>query len=142
MTIDSEFDGEREIRRCLEYGQSFGLCKATYGRLAQAAISASRFAGIEPSEIRRLDNEQPGCLCTLYGRHSAYHIMVEPRINRVSLSLLPLDASSNKPTEIFSGQDEFSDWCRIVNTMLRLEDFRGITREEAEAHLRSQGLEI
>jgi hypothetical protein len=52
------FDGIDEAHSGYERGQSYGLDRATYARLAQCAIACSR-AGVEPSTIKHLVNVGP-----------------------------------------------------------------------------------
>ena len=74
----SLFDGLEEVHSQYGRGESYGLERQTYARMAQCAIACSR-AGVEPSTIRKLANGKPGCDLTLYGSQAAYTIRVEER---------------------------------------------------------------
>jgi len=113
----SLFDGIEEVHTCYERGQSYGLDRATYARLAQCAIACSR-AGVEPSTIKRLSNGRPGADLVLYGR-AAYTIRVEPPT--ISLFVISLEAKwiPLKPGHLlFQGEDSFRDWFKVTSTIL------------------------
>jgi hypothetical protein len=113
----SLFDGIEEVHTCYERGQSYGLDRATYARVAQCAIACSR-AGVEPSTIKRLSNGRPGADLVLYGR-AAYTIRVEPPT--ISLFVISLDAKwiPLKPGHLlFQGEDSFRDWFKVTSTIL------------------------
>jgi len=56
----------------LEKGQSFGIPPNIYQALAQAAISASELAGIEPALIEPLESGKLGALCSLYASNPSF----------------------------------------------------------------------
>ena len=90
----SLFDGLEEVHSEYERGESYGLERQTYARMAQCAIACSR-AGVEPSTIRKLSNGKPGCDLTLYGRKAAYTIRVAEPVDSetflISLFVIGLD---------------------------------------------------
>jgi hypothetical protein len=113
----SLFDGVEEVHSCYERGQSYGLERATYARLAHCAIACSR-AGVEPSTIKRLSNGRPGADLVLYGR-AAYTIRVEPPT--ISLFVIGLDAKYiplQPGNLLFQGEDSFRDWFQVTTTIL------------------------
>ena len=54
-----------------------GFRPEIYQSLAQAAISASQLAQIEPMMLEALENGNPGVVCTLYRSKFAFSILVE-----------------------------------------------------------------
>ena len=117
----SLFDGLEEVHSQYERGESYGLERQTYARMAQCAIACSR-AGVEPSTIRKLTNDRPGCDLTLYGSQAAYTIRVEEGEERfiIRLFVIGLDvkympltpviwSSKGKiPSELVQGHDDNS----------------------------------
>jgi hypothetical protein len=113
----SLFDGIEEVHSCYERGESYGLERSTYARLAQCAIACSR-AGVEPSTIKRFSNGRPGADLVLYGQ-AAYTIRVEPPT--ISLFVISLDAKwiPLKPGHLLcQGEDSFRDWFKVTSTIL------------------------
>jgi len=60
----------------LENGHSFGIPPKVYQYLAQAAVSASELASIEPLLLQPLEDGKPR-VCTLYGAKFAFSILVD-----------------------------------------------------------------
>src|SRR5258708_3957089 len=125
------FNGRHETVR-LENGRSFGIPRRIYRFLAQAAISASELADIEPQILEHLENDRPGCVCILYGKEFAYTIQIEcepppPPIVALGISLLD-DPTLPEPV---TGGDarSFDTWRVLVDAMLRSEGFVGLTAE-------------
>ena len=117
------FDGIDEVHSCYERGESYGLERQTYARLAQSAIACAR-AGVEPSTIRKLANGKLGCDLTLYGK-AAYTIRIEkwPAEDSfiIRLFVIGLDAKSIPLTPghlVCEGGDTFADWFKITSTIL------------------------
>jgi hypothetical protein len=86
------FDGNAEIRARLERGQGFGLSTQQYHAVVTCGLSAERYAGIQPAEIRRLPDNEPRCQLTLWGKSLAYIVCFKPGIHFLSLSVEPMDA--------------------------------------------------
>jgi hypothetical protein len=129
--MSEEFNGRFETVR-LERGESFGIPPMTYQKLAQASISCSELGGVEPTMIEKLENGEPGCVCTLFGKHSMYQIKLEIGFNRMTLFGLGLD-SGETADELFNGKaDSYGDWSNLVYTVLNAEGFEGMTAEQFE----------
>jgi hypothetical protein len=114
------FDGLEEVHSGYERGESYGLDRSTYARLAHCAITCAN-AGVEPSTIRRLANNHAGCDLTLYGKETAYTIRVEPDIPLLSLFVIGLDVKYiplNPGHLVFKGENSFRDWFKITTTIL------------------------
>ena len=138
------FDGQHEINLKLERGQSFGLSKAQYGSLAHVAMGAFRWAGVEPCEIRLLDDE-PGCDLLLWGHAFQFTIRMQPGKQRSTLYAIPLDSSlSDGPgVELYCFQFNPPDFVGLIlATILRHEGVQFSNMEEAEQYLRDQGVEL
>jgi hypothetical protein len=125
------FDGIDEVHSDYERGESYGLERATYARLAQCAIACAR-AGVEPSTIRRLANNKPGCDLVLYGK-AAYTIRVSPP--DIRLFVMGLDAKYIPLTPgelLLEVQDTFDDWFKVMQTILgyRFENAEPLTLGE------------
>jgi len=90
-----------------ECGRSFGLSKETYCRLARCALNCCQI-GVEPSELYRLGEGEPGVRCILYGKHYAYAVVV--RAGQISLSALLLDGTPESESLLFLGSDLEEDW--------------------------------
>jgi hypothetical protein len=107
------FDGLEEVHSQYERGQSYGLERESYARLAQCAIACSR-AGVEPSTIKHLPDGKPGCDLILYGK-AAYTIRIEPR--NISLFIMSLDAKHLPLTPghlICESEDTFPGWFKLT----------------------------
>ena len=120
------------LRKLINYerGESFGLERQSYVRMAQCAIACSR-AGVEPSTIRNLANDKPGCDLTLYGSQAAYTIRVEESTSAdspeteegfvIRLFVIGLDAKYIPLTPghlVFTGEDTFRNWFKVMTTIL------------------------
>jgi hypothetical protein len=107
----------------VEQGQSFGLPPEIYQCLAQAAVSASELASIEPLLLEPLENGKPGLVCTLYGNKFAFSILVEcaalPPV--VVLSMAALD-DFIPPLSVVQGHaDSLDVWRAILSRMVQAE---------------------
>jgi hypothetical protein len=132
------FDGEREINLGLERGQSFGLSKDQYGALANLCMGALRMAGVEPSEIRFLHDEEgeivPGCDVILYGKSFVYTVRMQPQRGRSSLYALPLDSKlGGSGVELYTHEFKQTDYVGgILATILSHEGVQFMTLGELE----------
>jgi hypothetical protein len=124
----SLFDGLEEVHSQYERGESYGLERQTYARMAQCAIACSS-AGVEPSTIRQLANGKPGCDLTLYGSQAAYTIRVEEASEDMSsdeafvirLFVIGLDVKYIPLTPghlVFEAEDTFRNWFKVMTTIL------------------------
>ena len=134
------FDGEHEINLKLERGQSFGLSKDQYGALAHIAMGALRMAGVEPAEIRLL-NDEPGCDVILYGKNLVYTVRMQPMKGRSMLCGLPLDSKLGGPgcelhVHEFRGPDFVGD---ILAVILHCEGIPVMSLGEYQEYLRQEG---
>ena len=80
------FDGATEISHT-ERGETFGMSKGTYFRMAQTANTAASM-GIEPSTIAILPDGLPGCRLVLYGKMHAFQVFVRVREKRAFVDCL------------------------------------------------------
>jgi hypothetical protein len=120
MSDDSDiFDGGTEVSRH-ERGATFGLSPLTYGQLAHCALRVAQYA-VEPAVIRKL-RDRGGCELVLYGREILFTVRVEAASNRIGLFFLPLDSALSGPgCELFRGFDQFEDWHKMTDAMIRRE---------------------
>jgi hypothetical protein len=127
------FNGRDETVH-LEHGQSFGIPWNIYQCLAQAAISCSTLAGIEPVLLEPLSDGRPGAVCTLYGNRHAFWIQLECEPPPVMvLSAATLD-STEDPEWIADGNATCSgDWRSIVHLMLEAEGYECPSAEQIAA---------
>ena len=119
MNSSWDFDGQREIKRKLEWGASFGLTKAQYGSLAHIAMGALRQAGVQPAEIQFLPSGAAGCDVILYGNNYAYTVRMERQKQRSTLFALPLDSQLSGPgclvyTHRFAASDYVGDILALI----------------------------
>jgi hypothetical protein len=118
---DDLFDGLLEINSRLERGQSFGVPKGTYLRLAHASLNVAQ-CGVEPCSIHILPDGSPGCVVDLFGNVNAYAIEVAiVPLLRIVLRASPLDCAQAQGEEIFSGTDCEADWDQIVRRIFAAE---------------------
>ena len=114
----SLFDGLEEVHSQYERGESYGLERQTYARMAQCAIACSR-VGVEPSTIRKLSNGKPGCDLTLYGSQAAYTIRVEEAEEEFVIRLFVIGLDVMTPGHlVFEGEDTFRNWFTVMSTIL------------------------
>ena len=124
-----DFEGHHETVR-LENGRSFGIPPQIYYSLAQASISVSELAGIEPQLLEHLP-DRDGCLCTLYGRSRMFVIRIDmSKPPTVSLFQQTLDSPNIAECVLGGSPDSFDCWRAIVNHMLVAENFIGVSWEE------------
>ena len=112
------FDGATPVAPA-ERGQSFGLSAACYSRMANCALRAMTYGGVEPVTIRRL--RAGGCELLLFGTVHAYTLRVSASTSpaQVGLYFLPLDSHLSGPgCELFTGYDEPAHWHRICGLMI------------------------
>jgi hypothetical protein len=144
----SYFDGHYETVR-LERGERFGIPWDIYQCLAQAAISVSDLAGIEPILLEPLMVKTPdgksftpgGAVCTLFGRRLCFKLTIETsRSPIVTLTATGLDNISAQECVLAHGDAESkSVWRSVVVAMLEAEGYRGTSNAELEAWNREHG---
>jgi hypothetical protein len=104
-------------------GETCGLCRATFTRLAYVALSLAR-AGVGPTSIARLGSGRPGCDLAIYGDQTAYTVRIELSSDRLSLYGIGLNAYVPPLAPgrlLFEGQDSFRDWFR-ENNFIRIHE--------------------
>jgi hypothetical protein len=145
-----DFDGHYETVR-LENGERFGIAWNIYQCLAQAAISVSELAQIEPILMERLlvkDDSgkrfvSGGAVCTLYGRTLCFKLVIETHFPEpiVTLTAAGLDNARGSESVIVHGDAEASSvWRRILAAMLAAEGFQGMSLDELDSWNREHGL--
>jgi hypothetical protein len=113
------FDPVEEVYS--RYGETYGLPRPTFARLAFLALSLVR-AGVGPATIARLGGAGPGCDLVISGRQNAYRVRIELNPGRLTLYHIGLGARDNPLTPgrlLFEGRDSFRDWHR-VNNLIRI----------------------
>jgi hypothetical protein len=126
---DNEALFSPESRGRGEHGQSYGLERSTYARMAWTAVRVSDANAAEPVTITGLGEGRSGCLLTLYGnRHNAYQIKVDAdhEMPMISLSLLPLDARTESWAQIFEAKDYREDWDHIAELIIERESIGAV----------------
>jgi hypothetical protein len=102
------------------YGETYGLGRGTFTRLAFLALSLAR-AGVGPMSIARLGAAGPGCDLVICGRRAVYAV----RIGADRISLRVGSGGRDNPLApgrlLFEGRDSFRDWFR-VNDLIRIHE--------------------
>jgi hypothetical protein len=123
MSLSEEgwiFDGNAEIRAKLERGQSFGLTKSEYYNVVTCGLSAEKYAGIAPSELRTVPDGEVGCVLTLWGKQLAYTVTYKPRIRFLGLTVQPMEPPGAE-REVLTLEEDSLAWTRVINGMIKLE---------------------
>jgi hypothetical protein len=140
--MENDIVGGEEVLR-MEHGARYGLSRIQYWRPASCALAWEKYANIQPNTISPLVHE-PGCLLELFGKRCLFTITVRPRLQQISLCVLPLDSAQERGIEAFSGTDSQDDFNRLTNVILQtdgLVGWRFMTYEGTLTFMRDQGID-
>ena len=118
--LGSIFEGREEISHN-ERGDSFGMARMTYFRMARTANNLA-VMGVEPAVLAHLPAGQPGCILTLFGAKHMFEIAVRVRRSDTVVQAIARRLGGLKATvPLHADYDNDAGWSRVLRAICAAE---------------------